>query len=409
MPQYSSDIDVAEAELQQELREMFTVDTQQYLEAYFALIQQLNERSWAADIQHLYRAIHTIKGGAVTVAADAMLQAAIVLEDLLSDLRYLEQAPSLADRQLEHILLEAGELLTSSMEIAATGDLAISLVQPTVERLQQLRSQVKQLYLPDWNELKQVHQEFAEQGFELVTLDLEMALAELSDRGLVTERAIGIAKTTLDRLAQIGVDLELAEGWYLSLQCCARLIDRPDCQSWKSIWPQYFQVLQVCVKNSGKLTDADVDCLDLIDRQAIEDRSDLTEHMASSEDSNSIAIDRLDFEDDIVAEHSMDVDREIFDSLNMLFVDEKIDLDPLRSTSEILPPASVPAHIDDISDEIVDLLDDFFLDAEIDGKTDFEDEEDISEDLDISANLNEPNIEDYILVDRDPVIASDIN
>ena len=40
-----------------------------------------------------------------------MLHAAIVLEDLLADLRYLEQAPPLADRQLETILLEAGRVI----------------------------------------------------------------------------------------------------------------------------------------------------------------------------------------------------------------------------------------------------------------------------------------------------------
>ena len=101
-------IDAAEAELQQELREMFIVDTQQNLDAYFGPIQKLNPQSWTADIQQLYRSIHTIKGGAVTVAADAMLQAAIVLEDLLSDLRYLEVAPALVDGELAQILLEGG-------------------------------------------------------------------------------------------------------------------------------------------------------------------------------------------------------------------------------------------------------------------------------------------------------------
>ncbi len=261
MPQYSSDIDAAEAELQQELREMFTVDTGQHLETYFSLIQQLNVRSWTADIQHLYRAIHTVKGGAVTVAADAMLHAAVALEDLLSDLRYLEQAPPLADRQLEGILLEAGELLSSSIEITETGDLAIARVQPTVNRLQQLHSLVRQLYLPDWNELKQVHQEFAEQGFELVTLELEMALGNIPAQGVVPAKAIETAHATIEQLTQIGVDLELADGWMRVIQCCQQLVDRQDCQLWRQVWPEYFQVLKICVKNSGEISDTEIDRL----------------------------------------------------------------------------------------------------------------------------------------------------
>ena len=55
----------AEAQLQQELREMFLVDTQQQLELYFDIAQQLQPGSWIGDIQSIYRAIHTIKGGAV--------------------------------------------------------------------------------------------------------------------------------------------------------------------------------------------------------------------------------------------------------------------------------------------------------------------------------------------------------
>jgi chemotaxis protein histidine kinase CheA/CheY-like chemotaxis protein len=261
MPQYSSDIDAAEAELQQELREMFTVDTGQHLETYFSLIQQLNGRSWTADIQHLYRAIHTVKGGAVTVAADAMLHAAVALEDLLSDLRYLEQAPTLADRQLEGILLEAGELLSSSIEITETGDAAIARVQPTVTRLQQLHALVKQLYLPDWNELRQVHQEFAEQGFELVTLELEMALGGIPAQGVVPAKAIETAGATIEQLTQIGVDLELADGWTRVIQFCQQLVDRHDCQLWRQVWPEYFQVLKTCVKNSGEISDTEIDRL----------------------------------------------------------------------------------------------------------------------------------------------------
>lgn len=37
----------AEMDLQQELRAMFEVDTQQYLQDYFSLVQCLNYPSWA--------------------------------------------------------------------------------------------------------------------------------------------------------------------------------------------------------------------------------------------------------------------------------------------------------------------------------------------------------------------------
>ncbi len=255
-------IDAAEAELQQELREMFAVDTQQHLETYFSTIQQLNPQSWAADIQHLYRAIHTVKGGAVTVSADAMLHAGMVLEDLLSDLRYLETAPDLTDGKLVQILLEAGELLTSSMEIVETGDLAQVRVQPTVNRLTQLRDRVKQLYLPEWNELTQVHQEFAEQGFDLVVLELEMALGNMPSQGLVPAATIDTAQRTIEQLTQIGIEIELAEDWRILLQDTQELITKPDCQLWAAVWFEYFELLKICVKNSGNLTPTEIEKLD---------------------------------------------------------------------------------------------------------------------------------------------------
>jgi chemosensory pili system protein ChpA (sensor histidine kinase/response regulator) len=261
MIEHSSAMDAAEAELQQELREMFAVDTQQHLNVYFSTIQRLTDRSWRADIQELYRAIHTIKGGAVTVAADAMLHAGIVLEDMLSDLRYLEQAPTLTDRQLELILLEAGELLSSSIEIREVGDRAIERVQPTVTRLTQLRDRVKELYLPDWNELKQLHQEFAELGFDLVILDLEMAVNALPLPGVVPTETIKIAQATITQLTQIGTEIELANGWQQLLTNCTQLLAQPDNQLWRSNWVEYFEILKACVKNSGELTDREIQLL----------------------------------------------------------------------------------------------------------------------------------------------------
>ena len=319
-------IDAAEAELQQELREMFTIDTQQHLEIYFSTIQQLNPRSWTADIQNLYRAIHTIKGGAVTVSADAMLQVAMVLEDLLSDLRYLEEAPILGDGELVQILLEAGELLSSSIEITETGDRAIEQVQPTVNRSIQLRDRVKQLYLPDWNELKQVHQEFAEQGFDLVILDLEMALARIPSLGLVPAQIIDAAKATLAQLTQIGVDIELAQGWTILLQDCQKLIAKPDCQLWRSVWFAYFQLLKACVKNSGEIAATDIERL-----------AQLKSIVKSTVDSVS---------------SNIAADRELLDSIDIFFLAEESE------------PASVSqfGEIDRASNALVDSLDNFFLD-----------------------------------------------
>jgi chemotaxis protein histidine kinase CheA/CheY-like chemotaxis protein len=245
--------DDAEFEFQQELRAMFTVDTQQHLQTYFTLVQQLTAQSWAADIQHIYRAVHTVKGGAITVDADAMLHAATVLEDLLSDLRYLNPAPPLEDGHLSQILLEAGELLSSSIEISETGARAIAQVQPTVVRLQAIHEQIKQRYFPDWNELKQVCQEFAEQGFDLMVLALEMALGNLQPQGSVPEVAIETAQHTLMQLAQIGQDLEFAEGWTVLLRQCEALITQADITLWRSTWPKMFEGLKACAKQGGDL------------------------------------------------------------------------------------------------------------------------------------------------------------
>ena len=325
-------IDAAEAELQQELREMFIVDTQQNLDAYFSPIPQLNPQSWTADIQQLYRSIHTIKGGAVTVAADAMLQVAIVLEDLLSDLRYLEIAPVLADGELQQILIEAGELLSSSIEITETGDRAIAQVQPTLTRLEFLRDRVKQLYLPEWNELKQVHQEFAEQGFDLVVLDLEMALTKLPSVGVVPAQTIETAQATIFQLTQIGVDIELAEDWTSLLQDCQQLITKPDCQLWTSVWFEYFELLKICVKHSGEMTAAE------------RDRADKLTLIVKSVDLNSslpatIALDL----------HESDLD--LSGSLANFFLDEDTHLSP-----------AITASSNDTSKDLIGSLDDFFID-----------------------------------------------
>ena len=336
---YPSDMDAAEAELQQELREMFAVDTQQQLETFFSTIERLNARSWQQDIQEIYRAIHTIKGGAVTVAADALLHAAIALEDLLSDLRYLEQAPALADDRLQQILLEAGELLSSSLEVTATGTEAIELVQPTVRRLTELHDRVKQIYLSEWDETKQLHQEFAEQGFELVILELEMALANLPVVGAVPVSIIDVACATIDRLTQIGNDIELDRGWHTILDDCLQLIAKPDARLWQEIWSEYFQILKICVKQSGELTASDIDKLAQI-------------HTC------------LEIETELELDATL-VQSEL--ELDATLVQSELDLDATLVQSELELESNFESNQQHQQlEELPDLLDDFFADSSID-------------------------------------------
>jgi chemotaxis protein histidine kinase CheA len=378
---YPSDMDAAEAELQQELREMFAVDTQQQLETFFSTIEQLNPRSWQQDIQEIYRAIHTIKGGAVTVAADAMLHAAIALEDLLSDLRYLEQAPTLADDCLQQILLEAGELLSSSLEITAHGTDAIERVQPTVKRLKELHDRVKQLYLSDWDEAKQLHQEFAEQGFELVVLELEMVLANLPAGGVVPDPIIDVACSTLDRLTQIGNDIELDLGWQTILEHCSQLIAKPDARLWRSIWDEYFQILKICVKQSGKLTAIDLDKLAQLQTSlTIETELDFDSTFVQPElelDATLVQPE-LDFDSTLV-QPELELDATLVQpelEIDETLVQPELDFDLTLVQSELeLDATLVQPELDfDLeaerqarqSGELVDLLDDFFAESSFD-------------------------------------------
>lgn len=248
-------MDAAELQLQQELRSMFAVDTQAYLQTYISLVQRLQPESWTADIQELYRCIHTIKGGAVTVGSDGILHASTALEDLLSDLRYLQTAPPLADGQLPQMLLEAGELLTGSLQIEGVGEAALYAVQPTVERLLALRQEIQQVYLPESNERTQLFHEFAEQGFDLVVLDLEMALEELPPQGKVPTASLNIAKQTLQQLLQIGKDLEFEPGWIELLRRSKPLLTRLENDFWQAQWPIYLRSLKDCARKGGKLSE----------------------------------------------------------------------------------------------------------------------------------------------------------
>ncbi len=231
---------------------MFAVDTQQHLQTYLDLAANLQPQSWVADIQSLYRAIHTIKGGAVTVGAEAMLSLATTLEDLLSDLRYLNVAPPLADGCLQEILLEGGELLaaTLSPEDRGMGAPAVA-AGPSQQRLLALRERVRADYLPNWDEQKQLHQDFAEQGFDLVTLDLEIALKQLPDSGPVPASECELAEQLLAQLAEIGQDLELAAGWSELLSRARDLLEQPECSVWQSQWPQYFAAFKESLRAGG--------------------------------------------------------------------------------------------------------------------------------------------------------------
>jgi chemotaxis protein histidine kinase CheA len=392
-PDYS-----AEAQLQQELREMFLIDTQQQLETYFDIIQRLTPGSWIGDIQSIYRAIHTIKGGAVTVDADGMLHGAMALEDLLSDLRYLEVAPPLSDGKLSQMLLEAGELLASCLEISGTGTKLGGdgeRLQLTLQRLQNLHAQVKTQYLPEWNEMKQVHQEFAEQGFELVVLDLEMELANLPAQGAVPANIIATAQSTIAQLTQIGIELELASGWLQLIQYCDRLISNPDSQLWRSLWLSYFEVLKTCVKNSGELSLSEIDRLDQLET---------TPQITPVASVNSVAVDDdLDLPD-LLDDFFLDEDVILVAPATAEFNQSEEDLTSNEASlfSDRAEPIVTEANL-----ELSNLLDDFFLDEDIEHESDIDSPVNITESIIAEANLELSDLLDDFFLDEDIEIESD--
>jgi chemotaxis protein histidine kinase CheA len=245
-----AEMDEAEAQLQQELREMFAVDTAQHLSDYFRLVNQLNSSSWTADVQSIYRAVHTIKGGAVTVGAECTLQAATILENLLDDLRYLKVAPDLSDRGLIGILANAGELLSASITIQVDSPQSIIY---TKERLETIHAQVKSVYLPNWSNNQQLQQEFVEQGFDFVVLPLEMQLDAMATDIAVPDKLRLTAAVTIRQLQQIGIDLELGRGWTKVLELCQQVVEHVDSYVWKSTLPTYLAMLKDCAANGGEL------------------------------------------------------------------------------------------------------------------------------------------------------------
>ncbi|WP_416674348.1 response regulator [Egbenema bharatensis] len=261
---------IADAELQKELRGLFAIDVQHYLQRYSQFAQALQPSAWAEDIQELYRCIHTIKGGAVTIAAETIVAVSTALEDVLSDLRYLHPAPSLSDGQLSQILLEAGELLSGTLELSSD-ELPIAPIEPTLNRIQVLHQHIRAQYLPTWNAQNQLHQEFAEQGLDLVVLDLEIALERTPDQGKVTDLLFNTAQQTISQLQTIGNDLKLAAGWADLLEQTTILLDCPYNQIWRSQWLRFFHALKDCAREGGQAVAFEFELLDVPENETESD------------------------------------------------------------------------------------------------------------------------------------------
>lgn len=373
-----------ETELQKELQAMFEVDSQEHLQTYFRLAQQLNAASWVADIQTIYRAIHTIKGSAVTVGADAVLHTAMVLEDLLSDLRYLEAAPPLEDGQLHRMLLEAGELLGSCLQFSGVGADALSSIEPTVNRIKTLHESIQLQYIPNWDELTQVHQEFAEQGFDLVVLELEMAINQLPEQD-IPHQTFTTAAQVLAQLQQIGQDLQLAEDWSTLLHRATQLQHIPAANVWHQQWPVYFDLLKHCAKQGGQLTPAQQDRLTALSSTL--PSLDLTPPSESLTLAESLASPTSEEPDGgLDVELATELNTELDVDLDFGFDDLPSDLD-LASMASAIPEAPAIEAIDSANleitkpDEFAD-FDDAFLEAA--DQMDF--------DSLLALNLDEPEV-----------------
>ncbi len=265
-----TDLELAEAELQRELRSMFELDTQTYLQSYLQLIQTLSTVRWTDDIQELYRCIHTIKGGAVTVNANPVLQATSRLEDLLSDLRYLQIAPPLEDGQLSKLLGIAGELVTSSMLIADQVEAESPELASILESIDSLRQQVQDRYLKEVDEHLQLSQDFAKQGFDLVVLDLEMGLEAQPETGMVTSEMVNAAAQVFANLASIGTDLALGEIWSQIIEHLYQLLLESEISIWRSQIQTYLPLLKQCALMGGELPEEQKSLLSIIPRSSDE-------------------------------------------------------------------------------------------------------------------------------------------
>jgi chemotaxis protein histidine kinase CheA/CheY-like chemotaxis protein len=351
-----------DAELERELRQMFALDSREYLQNYLNLAENLNSKTWQEDIKEMYRAIHTIKGNAVTVGANAVLQVAIALEDLLSELRYQEEI-ALEDGKLQKILLEVGELTVSSLEVKAVGDKAKKIVEPTVKRIYKLKTEIEQQYLPNWNEETLLQQEFAEQGFDLVVLDLEMAVEELKPDSTIPPETIETVKSTLEQLTMIGQELHLGEGWIKLLNQGETLLENKDSQEWIKQYPTLLAQLKQSAKKGGvitpptttpkpiQLTEGSINKntaveipLNLTDQQKQknkkstlhpDEKETLIDENAflQAKKTNTVRIDKetftdVEFVEDLSGEDEEDFNLDVLDNLNLI-LDPETDLDLL--------------------------------------------------------------------------------
>jgi two-component system, chemotaxis family, sensor histidine kinase and response regulator PixL len=242
-----------EAKLQQELSELFAADTQVSLQTYLQIAQQLKASTWKSDSQELYRAIHTIKGGAVTVGAESLLPMAIALENILSDLRYLEEPPDLSDGQLCAMLLEAGELLASTSPIKGEKKDVLPQIQPALTRIREIHTHIRATYCPQWSEESHHWQDFSNYGFDLIVLNLEVALEPLANEPIVPLETKQIAEEVLVQLYEVGQELSLASGWQSLLMCAQNLLDEPRSAEWRTYWPILLRLLKQCAKKGGVL------------------------------------------------------------------------------------------------------------------------------------------------------------
>lgn len=255
-PLSQSDLSLAEAELQNELRGMFELDTQTYLQTYEQVTQQISSDTWTEDIQELYRAIHTIKGGAVTVGADAVLATTTALEEMLSDLRYLQAAPNLADNVLSSILVEAGEVVSGSLLITQDDDSGKGALASALKRLSTLHEEVKTGFLTEIDEQQQICQDFANQGFDLMVLDLEMALEQVPEGEQVPFALVNTAAQIFTDLEVVGKDLEMDGGWSFLIQPLFELLIESDREIWRSRSQTYLALLKNCALEGGDLSEA---------------------------------------------------------------------------------------------------------------------------------------------------------
>jgi chemotaxis protein histidine kinase CheA len=150
------------------------------------------------------------------------------------------------------MLVEAGELLAATMPIEARGEAARGQVEPSVQRLQQLRSQIQHTYLPQWNEQTQIQQEFARQGLDLVALDLTIALEHLTPAEPLPDSLLALAQEVIDQLDHIGQDLQLSSGWGSLLGQAKTLLTESDAGFWCSQWPRLFEALKSCARQAGE-------------------------------------------------------------------------------------------------------------------------------------------------------------